>query len=469
MTYLSKTDTWPPTQKDRNRLEKYKENKELFEGSHDEAFKDVQDKLNSNDVQAMTYLVMNYCGLLSKLSADMLFGESPEISGEEDAVDDRLKELMNQNNFFTNLYETALGSSYRGDACLKVRYGKRSKFKDDREVLIVPQNPNYYFVEHAPEDIREIERKVIGWKFKMDTTGNDVKDTKYLKIAVHEPNRIYNYLYEMNGQTVGKQVSLDTNNIAPNLEEEQETGIDDFLIVHIPNWRSDERYWGYSDYLDIKSLQDEANNRLSQISRVLDMHADPKMRGPAEAMDDEGRVPVTGSKYFPYERDGVKPEYITWSAKLESAFKQVDEILDAMFLVTETSPDAFGLEGSNLAESGRALKYRLMRLVSKIGRKRIYYDRGIKDILHLAQLMDVRHNGGNYEPEVPSISWRDGLPDDFKEKSTITESLDRSDAISVEEKVRYNHPDWEEEKIQSEIGRIEAEIEEERTAGGPAL
>ena len=455
MSYLKTGDYWPPAEEDRNRIEKYLENKQLFKGQHDEVFKKVQRRLESQDQNVMTYLVTNYCGLLSKLSADMLFGENPKFKAENDNTNNRLQELISENKLYTSLYESALGNSYRGDACYKVRYAKRSKYAEERSVIIETQNPNYFFVEQADDDVRQINRQIIGWDFMADTDNDGIDDIRYLKLEVHEPGTIYNSLYQLSGGTINKEISLDT--LYPDLKEVQKTGINDFLITHIPNWRDDEEFWGYSDYLDMKSLQDECNNRISQISRVLDMHADPKMKGPTDALDEEGQIDVSGNRFFPYDKDSAEPAYITWEAKLEMAFKQVDYMLKMMFLVTETSPDAFGLSESSTAESGRALKYKLMRLLSKIARKKRYYDTAIKDVLYKAQLMDIEHNNQSYEPEVPSATWRDGIPDDPLEKANITETLDRAGSMSIEEKVHYNHPDWSEQRIQEEIGRIETE------------
>jgi hypothetical protein len=185
------------------------------------------------------------------------------------------------------------------------------------------------------------------------------------------------------------------------------------------------------------------------------------MKGPAGALDDNNQIEVSGSKYFPYSKESVEPNYFTWEAKLEAAFKEIDYLLKMMFLVTETSPDAFGLSENNIAESGRALKYRLMRLLSKISRKKRYYDVSIKQSLYVAQMLDS-NNGASYTPEIPTITWRDGLPDDEVETANKTETLNRAGAISLEEKVRENHPNWSEERIKKEIAKIESQQADER-------
>lgn len=447
MSYFEKGDRWPPTREDQERIEKYEKNEKLFKSQHEEVFKKLQQELDPEE-KGMTYLVANYCGLLSRLSADMLFGEHPKIKAENDDTNQAIEDMVDKNNLYTSLYESALGNSYRGDACLKVRYGKRSKYKEELEPIISLHNPSLFFVDQSPDDIRQVDRQIVGWIIDMEDKSGD-----RLRLEVHEPGKIYNYLYRISGGVI--QFEEDIKELYPDKDEEQDTGIDEFLIQHIPNWRTDTDFWGISDYIDIKSLQDEANNRLSQIARVLDKHADPKMKGPAEALDRENKIQVSGSRYFPFSEESVEPNYFTWEAKLEAAFKEVDYMLKMMFLVTETSPDAFGLSENNMAESGRALKYRLMRLLAKISRKKRYYDDGIKKALYTAQLLGAQNS--NYTVEIPTINWRDGLPDDEVETAEITETLDRAGAISLEQKIRKNHPSWSEDAIKKEKAKIESQ------------
>lgn len=472
MSYYKKGDIWLPTEF-KERRERYLENQKLFEGGHQGVFKKVQEELEKSqlteqdkkDREALTYVVINYCGLVSKLSADMLFGENPSFDAGQDntQAQEAIDGFINDFNLKTKFYESALGNSYRGDSAFKVRWAKLNPTDEERQVIIEPQNPYYLFADTAPDNIQRVIRYIVAWKYSY-------QNASYLRLEVHERGMIYNYCYRVEGAEVVEEVGIDflyENGLIENrIEEEQETGVDAFLIRHIPNWRTDTKLWGYSDYLDIKTLQDEANNRLSQIARILDKHADPKMRGPEQAMsiDDEGNrhIEVSGSRYFPYEKDGAKPEYLTWEAKLDSAFKEIDKMLDMMFLVTETSPASFGMDKGGVAESGRALKFKLMRTIAKTSRKKRYYDEAIKAILHSAQKLQVQKGEGEYEPVRPSSNWRDGLPDDELETAERTATLERAKAVSTRKKVEMNHPNWSEEEIQKEINRIEQEKEEEQ-------
>jgi len=64
---------------------------------------------------------------------------------------------------------------------------------------------------------------------------------------------------------------------------------------------------------------------------------------------------------FEMDEAGNKPEYIVWNANLDSAMKEIDKMVEFLFMFSETSPDALGLGKGGQAESGRALKMKLLR------------------------------------------------------------------------------------------------------------
>lgn len=94
------------------------------------------------------------------------------------------------------------------------------------------------------------------------------------------------------------------------------------------------------------------------------------------------------------------------------------------------------------ADSGRALKLRLMRTIAKINRKKLYYDQALKEAIYVAQLLAKAHGYevmGKKLPgdaEVPNIVWADGLPIDEQEQiQNMGDRLDqgtisKTDAIS---------------------------------------
>jgi hypothetical protein len=157
------------------------------------------------------------------------------------------------------------------------------------------------------------------------------------------------------------------------------------------------------------------------------------------------------------------PSYITWDAHLTAAFTQFDKILDLLFMLSETAPSAFGLDKFGVAESGRALRLRLLRTLAKINRKRLYYDTALKQALLTAQILDVTHGSSSYEPEEPTIQWADGLPEDVVEMVEIESQRMAAGNTSVESSIRrLDGPD----AVEAEMDRIAGETQQSVTLTG---
>jgi hypothetical protein len=129
-------------------------------------------------------------------------------------------------------------------------------------------------------------------------------------------------------------------------------------------------------------------------------------------------------------------------------------MIDLMFMLSETAPSAFGLDKYGVAESGRALRLRLLRTLAKINRKRNYYDTALKAALLTAQQLEVIHGGTQYEPSAVTINWADGLPEDMVEMVEIEAQRSAAGNTSVESSIRrLDGPD----AVEPEMERIAGE------------
>jgi hypothetical protein len=93
-----------------------------------------------------------------------------------------------------------------------------------------------------------------------------------------------------------------------------------------------------------------------------------------------------------------------------------------IFLMGEISPDVVGLDtGRTSAESGRALKMRMLRTIAKKNRKALYYELGIRKAVEIASMFakagnlvgDVKYKG---DPIIPNVQFADGIVDDKVEE-----------------------------------------------------
>jgi hypothetical protein len=430
-------ERFPYTEEDTKRLQLYTYFEQLFFGDHFEAFKM---KVGSEDFNRayskLRYVMINFAGLVSKVAADMLFAEPPTIKFT--GGDQKFGEaLIKENDLNTQFYESALQNSYFGDALFKCRVGKRHRNDPESTVILEDTTPRIYFPKIDPFNIRAApDQQELAWVFRQN-------NKEYLRKEIHEPGKIINKVFLMKDGLIAEEQPLSILGI-PDLLPEQDTGIDRSLIQHAPNWKVGSRWNGISDYYDLDSLFFAMNNRMTKVDNVLDQHTDPILMVPPGVLDENGKPHKKYGKMIEMgnEEDG-KPEYIIWDASLENAFKEIEKIVESFMMVAEISPDVFGMGKNGAAESGRALKFKLMRTIAKISRKKLYYDKAIKEALYVAQLLAKAHSlevGGltlKGEPVVPEIDWQDGLPiDESEQLENETVALDAGITTKVNSAMR---------------------------------
>lgn len=434
-----------PTAQQLNRLNDYEYFTRLFMGNHFDAFNvKINDIRFSKAYQKLRYVMINYAGLISKVVADFLFSEPPTFKAEEDGDQDFLDALVHENNLHAQNYESALSNSYLGDAVYKVRVGKRNPGDTERTVIIEDITPTIYFPIVDGFNVRaEPAVKELAWTF---TQG----DKTYLRKEIHHAGFIENKVFLMEKDKIMGEVELSILGI-PDLLPVVDTGINRSLLVHIPNWKTGNRYFGLSDYHDLDKLFYAINSRLTAVDNILDKHSDPILMVPTGVIKEDGTVNKKALGVIEIaEGENAKPEYIVWDASLENAFKEIEKLVENLLMIAEISPDVFGM-GQGQNDSGRALKLKVMRTIAKAARKKLYYDRGLKEVLYVAMLMAKKWNlkvGGaelQGEPYIPDIEWQDGIPIDNSEQvdveakrldsgtTTVVDSIMRLDSIDEDE------------------------------------
>jgi hypothetical protein len=428
------------------RIQDYEYYERLFLGDHFEAFSiRIDDDKYTQEYRRLRYIKANFAGLISKIVADLLFSEPVNIKvvdGDQEWVD----AFVHENKLDVLFYETALSSSYKGDAVFKLRVGKRNPYDTESTVIAEPLSPNIYFPELDQFNVTaQPAKQEVAWLFEKD-------QKKYVRKEIHESRKITNEVWEMMEGKMALQVSIDILGIK-GLKDIEETKIDQPLLIHFANWKPAGRFFGLSDYYDMDSLFYAINNRFTKVDNILDKHSDPILAVPEGILDEKGQV--RREKLAMIEiPDGVSgsksvPQYIVWNASLENAFKEIEKLVEVMFMTSETSPDILGM-GTGQSDSGRALKLKLLRTIAKAARKKLYFHYAIQELIYRAQLLakawGVKVGGLKLtkEPIKPEIEWADGLPIDNNEQveiestrladgnTTVTDSIMRLDSVDEE-------------------------------------
>ena len=395
----------------------------IYEGEHFDAFSIKTDGEFAKAYKKLRYIVANFGGLMSKVMADMLFGEPLTIDYKNKTNQDYVASLMHENSLINQLYESAILNSRRGDDLFKIRIGKRNPL--DRfgkpEVILEQVSAMNYFPQFDRMAARNVATQDI-----IATTFADGNDT-ILHKETHQPGEIYHEFYKYNPQTQTIITQISASQYGFN--DVEQTKVKRSLVFHIPNYR-DGNYFGPSDYKDLVTLFFALNNRLTKTDNILDKHSDPILAVPPGVIDEEGKVRKEHLGMFEVDNENPgfnKPEYIVWNANLESAFTQIDKLVDLLFMMSEIAPATMGADKNGQAESGRALKFKLLSTIRKRNRKIAYYDQAIKEMLSTAQQVALAHSVPTIEgkrpadDEVPTLKWSDGIINDQVEMVEIAD------------------------------------------------
>lgn len=466
--YFKKGEYYPPVEH-QERIDRYRENKHLVKGNHWEIFR----KYNLSKKSKM-YVSVNLAGIIAKKSADFLIGDGVQVTaGKEDNSKEQLAidRIKEQNDLDILFYESALANAYRGDSFFKVRYGQEYggiypvEF-DEPRVIIEAISAEYVFPEVSPYNRNLITAYHIAIPIRINEA-EDIRKRNNFKLQVesHYAGRIEYSEFELTVLvTTPEGIPLEYK-IGNQIGETQvvETGIAIPLVVHVPNHSYDDSWEGQDDLTELKPLFDELNNRFSQVASILDKHSNPALAVPMGLLveDDQGRpmFNVQDSKVFEIDgKQDIIPQYVTWNGQLIECYSEIDRLIDMILITAEIPAVALGKGDSGTSgSSGLAIKFRLNSLISKIKRKRKYYEKGLKKVFLLAQHLEHVVGIADYEITAPKFIFTDGLDKDEMELANMM-AVRTGGAITMSQKRAIMLLDGlTEAQADAEIARIEEE------------
>lgn len=455
------------------RITRYRENKQMFKGEQLEVLKKHFPELHDQYRNSL-FVALNLVSIISKKSADFLFGESAIYSaGKEDNSPEQqaIDRMVEKNEMNILNYESALSNSFRGDAFYKVRYGQEyggylPKELDEFRVIIESQNPEFVF----PETVQGDANKVLCYHVAYPIQVDDIADDWILKVESHYAGAIKYREFIISPLIINTQGFVEQFTINAEVLEATKivkTGVNYPLVVHVPNFATDDSWQGIDDIKEHYSLLLEISSRLSMIKDILDKHSNPAMIVPVGTLDeDENGQPqfrVGIDKVFEVmDKTEVEPKYLVWNGQLESAFKSLDKNIELLLAMAEIPMVALGAGDSGTSgSSGLSIKFRMSSLISKVNRKRQYYEKALKRVFLIAQTLEhsVLGDKAGYEISPVKIHFGDGLPTDEMEQANIY-SLRLAGMPTISQKTALMKLDGlSEEQADAEIKRMKDEAQ----------
>jgi hypothetical protein len=457
------------------RIERYRNNRKLFLGDHLNVFNKYGKKVTATQSELL-YISVNLASIICKKSADFLFGESLQVSaGTSDASKEQeaLNRITENNDMSIKNYESALSNSYRGDSFYKLRLGQEFNGElppelDEYKVIVDAQNAEYVFPETMLGDANKIRVYHIAVPERVDDGSRELDESEWvLHVESHYAGRIEYSRFRLFPIDLGIDGEVKTWKIGYEFEEARSaiaTGVPFPLVVHVPNFSLDDMWNGVDDLTEHHGLLDEINNRITQISEILDKHADAPIVVPIGTLreDTNGNVVYNVAQEKVFEiasKDDVLPQYVTNQNPLvDQAFKELEVLIDLLFTVAEIPSVALGRNDSGTSgASGLSIKWRMNSLLSKINRKRQYYEKGLKRVYTIAQMLENAVGIDTYTVTVPKLKFKNGLPKDAMEEANIMAIRTGGKPTMSQQTAMMHLDDLTEEQAQAEIDRMDAE------------
>ena len=376
-----------PSAPDRERLRRYYRNEDLLEGNHEQVFVGGREFKFEYDT-SRDYVTVNLCGRLTRLLTQRAFGEPTVITvpNEQPGTQSFVEWLGQQNRLDWLWKNLHVDASSAGDAVARVRYDEPTG-----RIVVERVVPTTYYAEFDPLDATRRTAAIIA-QIMEDDAGK-----QYLWQERHElrdgTGWVVNVLYRLHGDLLRGEMRFDPEKdrvplatilCLAALPDEMATGVDDLLLVHIPNGDGCDA-WGTSDYADVVSLQGEVNNRWTQRAEVLDKFVDPFMWGPPLG-NESAYYHMREFKYIdvPSGTSAAPVGMVTWDAQLAVVETTIHDSTAAFAAVVGVDFAALLPQENKGPVSGRALRIAQMQTQSTAQHKQAQFLPAIQQIVSLA-------------------------------------------------------------------------------------
>lgn len=430
--------SWPP-ESEGPRLRRYAFNEDQYRNAREREEQRCRDAGKPTPISLAMYEV------ITDTLAGRLFGEPVAIAAPADEVTDEGGNISTQasaSHEFLDFIATrnriqqlftcgAQEASFCGDAVFQVRY-------DATRLAIIIERiaPETWFPETDPLDSTHIAAHVIGQVLHQG-------EEAYLWQTRHEmrgeqswiTNRVWRLEEGDSGYTYDPardEVALDSVEALAGIPAEQATGIDEMLVVHVPNRRIAGDVYGVDDYSHLHSMIGEVNNRVSQRADVLDKFVDPVFWGPPPPITGNGVVDMLAQKYLPVLPDSPTPPAgtIVWDAELTAVTEHIRQLTEQIAAGAGIDLVVLVPQIQGAPASGRALRLGQMRTQGTVQLRQQTWTPGIETLMSVATKLAVapgvklkwQPTSGTIaplEPEDVTVTFSDGLPSDEIEQTQV--------------------------------------------------
>ena len=412
LSFVADGRPWPPEDADEAaRLKEHAFMRQIYNGLHEKVFpRYIAYLADQSKDSKKQKIILDWPELATDSYINLLLGEEPEIvAGNRDDLPD-----LPADQAFIDVSRYGIGLFEVSDAGIQAL------------------NPENCYIVVTPGNIQRPQAFVFFhiWKEKESQSGKE-KEIEYIKFTVHQPGKIRHLIFLISpgaGLTKSeKKLSgpLPLGNfpayagLEVDAEGYQYPPVEDMLVVAVNNKLSSERYYGRSDYKpSIISLIESLELLFAQRAEVLAKFTSPTPVVPESATvfdhSKEEWVYKPGQAIITKPGD-PSPSLMVWQAELGAVDRAIEQSMDQLLQMLQLSRVLLAGQGQGTAESGTALRIRLIPTLSKVSKYARAAEKAIPKVLNLWSQL--------HGPEIPlekiTVNLQDGIPDDPMEEANV--------------------------------------------------
>ena len=388
------------------RFNSYNDYRNLYNGNFDEAFSSTILKIRKryplDNTTAQSLININLFWALTDFYKGFLTNQGIVIN-----VDDDKQVLWNEiakdNNFISVLKEVYIDNSRFGNGIFKVALV-------DGKVKIFSVSPDCWIPVFNQGNLNDILGHIL--VYPLEIIINGVKK-EFKKVEKHYKGYVENEIWTVHCGARERLLSVDEmNELGISQMDDFSDYWDDFIIFPTKNTTESDSYFGESDYKRCKSVVEEIMLTVSQNSKIINRHANPKLSGSEQNLE---MNPLTNERFFPDSdflkvgTDGIKPTYITADLQADAIQQHLNMLMQFFYILTKTPPQAYGLDISGNM-SGESLRKIFIAALSKVDDiKQVSFTSTIQKLVQCAMAF-------NSSPvDYVHVSWGDSIPADYSE------------------------------------------------------
>ncbi|MCI3240282.1 phage portal protein [Streptomyces spinosisporus] len=397
-------------------------------------------------------------------SADLLFSEPPKFTVEDETTQKRL-DLLADDGMLATLQTAAEIGAALGGVYLRPVFDQKLS---DRPWITA---------EHAdrawPEFMWGKLSAVTFWKVVRE---EDSQVWRWLQR--HEPGVIMHGLYQGTKDKLGRPVPLeDSEATAPfaplvNADGAIPTGYDGLDVSYIPNqnsrrWRCNPKLkdWGRSDLDGIEPLMDSLDETYASWMRDIRL-GKGRIIVPNQYLQSNG--PGRGASWNPDQEaysginslaraDGAGQLTVAqFEIRVQEHQATAEDLVNQILRSAGYSGQTFGL-GGDVAATATEVVARERRSMTTRGKKILRWRPGLAHAVEALLAVDQYVFGGGLTPQRPTIEFEDSVQEDPLSLANTVNVLSQAQAASIDTKVRWVHPEWDDDQVKAEVHRIQQE------------